>query len=109
MPNGRDVLYCKKSEEKVLYKDIIVDDMAEQDAKLKKGDEGYEQKVQRDEIRKAMKNGEGFEPLLQECYVLTGGKSVRVAGDVVAAVGVDSKQTYVAGYKTKELHPCIFL
>ena len=60
MPNGRDVLYCKKSEEKVLYKDIIVDDMAEQDAKLKKGDEGYEQKVQRDEIRKAMKNGEGF-------------------------------------------------
>ena len=101
MPNGRDVLYCKKSEEKVLYKDIIVDDMAEQDAKLKKGDEGYEQKVQRDEIRKAMKNGEGFEPLLQECYVLTGGKSVRVAGDVVAAVGVDSKQTYVAGYKTK--------
>ena len=33
MPNGRDVLYCKKSEEKVLYKDIIVDDMAEQDAK----------------------------------------------------------------------------
>ena len=66
MPNGRDVLYCKKSEEKVLYKDIIVDDMAEQDAKLKKGDEGYEQKVQRDEIRKAMKNGEGFEPLLQK-------------------------------------------
>lgn len=105
MPNGRDVLYCKKSEEKVLYKDIIVDDMAEQDAKLKKGDEGYEQKVQRDEIRKAMKNGEGFEPLLQECYVLTGGKSVRVAGDVVAAVGVDSKQTYVAGYKTKEFTP----
>ena len=96
---------CKKSEEKVLYKDIIVDDMAEQDAKLKKGDEGYEQKVQRDEIRKAMKNGEGFEPLLQECYVLTGGKSVRVAGDVVAAVGVDSKQTYVAGYKTKEFTP----
>ena len=32
MPTGRDVLYCKKSEEKVLYKDIIVDDMAEQDA-----------------------------------------------------------------------------
>lgn len=105
MPNGRDVLYCKKSDAEVLYKDIIVDDMAEQDAKLKKGDEGYEQKLQRDEIRKAMKNGEGFEPLLQECYVLTGGKSVRVAGDVVAAVGVDSEQTYVAGYKTKEFTP----
>ena len=34
-----------KERRKVLYKDIIVDDMAEQDAKLKKGDEGYEQKV----------------------------------------------------------------
>lgn len=105
MPNGRDVLYCKKSDEKVLYKDIIVDDMAEQDAKVKKGDEGYEQKVQRDEIRKAMENDEGFAPLLQECYVLTGGKSVLVTGDVVAAVGVNSDRSYVTGYRTKEFTP----
>ena len=105
MPNGRDVLYCKKSDEEVLYKDIIVDDMAEQDAKLKKGDEGYDQKVQRDEIRKAMKNGEGFEPLLQECYVLTGGKSVLVTGNAVAAVGVSGEQSYVTGYRAKEFTP----
>ena len=105
MPNGRDVLYCKKSDEEVLYKDIIVDDMAEQDAKLKKGDEGYDQKVQRDEIRKAMKNGEGFEPLLQECYVLIGGKSVLVTGNAVAAVGVSGEQSYVTGYRAKEFTP----
>lgn len=105
LPNGRDVLYCKKSDQEVLYKDIIVDDMAETDAALKKGDEGYEQKVQRDEIRKAMKNGEGIAPLLQECYVLTGGKSVLVAEDVVAAVGVEGERAYVAGYKAKEFTP----
>ncbi len=105
MPNGRDVLYCKKSDKEVLYKDIIVDDMAEQDAKLKKGDEGYDQKVQRDEIRKAMENGEGFEPLLQECYVLTGGKSVLVTDNAIAAVGVNSDQSYVTGYRAKEFTP----
>ena len=105
MPNGRDVLYCKKSDEEVLYKDIIVDDMEEQDAKVKKGDEGYDRKVQRDEIRKAMKNDEGFEPILQECYVLTGGKSILVADNAVAAVGVNSDQSYVAGYRTKEFTP----
>ena len=105
MPNGRDVLYCKKSDKEVLYKDIIVDDMAEQDAKVKKGDEGYDQKVQRDEIRKAMENGEGFEPLLQECYVLTGGKSVLVTDNAIAAVGVNSDQSYVTGYRAKEFTP----
>ena len=105
MPNGRDVLYCKKSDKEVLYKDIIVDDMAEQDAKVKKGDEGYDEKVQRDEIRKAMENGEGFEPLLQECYVLTGGKSVLVTDNAIAAVGVNSDQSYVTGYRAKEFTP----
>ena len=105
LPNGRDVLYCKKSDKKVLYKDIIVDDMAEQDAALKKGDAGYDKKLERDEIRKAMKNGEGVTPLLQECYMLTGGKSVLVAEDVVAAIGVEGDRAYVTGYKAKEFTP----
>lgn len=105
LPNGRDVLYCKTADEPVLYKDIIVDDMAESDAEIKEGDEGYEQKQQRDAIREAMENGEGFEPLLQECYILTGGKSVLVEENVVAAVGVDSDKPYVVGYRAKEFNP----
>lgn len=117
--NGAFVLYrrdAKNADAKAAQIDTdVYDYMASKDGKvvayLKKSGETYAlcvydgKQVQRDEIRKAMKNGEGFEPLLQECYVLTGGKSVRVAGDVVAAVGVDSKQTYVAGYKTKEFTP----
>ena len=105
LSNGRDVLYCKKSDQKVLYKDIIVDDMAEQDAALRKGEKGYEQKLERDEIRKAMQNEEGITPLLQECYVLTGGKRVLVAEDVVAAIGVTNPRAYVTGYKAKAFTP----
>ncbi|MGN0136297.1 hypothetical protein [Anaerotignum sp.] len=106
MPNGKDLLYCKAPKESVLYSDIIVDDMAESDAALTEADgEAYEKKLQRDTIREAIANGEGFEPLLQECYVLTGGKSVLVANDVVSAIAVENDRPYVIGYKAKEFTP----
>lgn len=106
MPNGKDVLYCKTPDEPVLYRDIIVDDMAESDAALTEADgEAYEKKLQRDAIREAADNGEGFAPLLQECYVLTGGKSVLVADNVISAVGVEHDRPYVIGYKAKEFTP----
>lgn len=105
LPNGRDVLYCKKGDEMVLYKDIIVDDMAEIDAAMTEDDANYDQKLERDQIREAMENGEGFEPLLQECYLLTGGKSVLVTENAVAAVGVEGDGSYVAGYRAKEFNP----
>lgn len=106
MPNGKDVLYCKTPDEPVLYRDIIVDDMAESDAALTEADgEAYEKKLQRDAIREAAANGEGFAPLLQECYVLTGGKSVLVADNVISAVGVEHDRPYVIGYKAKEFTP----
>ncbi|MGN1230501.1 MAG: TolB family protein, partial [Anaerotignum sp.] len=106
LPNGRDLLYCKASDELVLYSDIIVDDMAESDAALTEADgEAYEKKQQRDIIREAVANGEGFVPLLQECYVLTGGKSVLVAENVVSAVGVEHDRPYIVGYKAKEFTP----
>lgn len=106
LPNGKDLLYCKASDELVLYSDIIVDDMAESDATLTEADgEAYEKKLQRDAIREAAANGEGFAPLLQECYVLTGGKSVLVAENVVSAVGVEHDRPYIVGYKAKEFTP----
>lgn len=106
MPNGKDVLYCKTPDEPVLYSDIIVDDMAESDAALTEADgEAYEKKLQRDVIREAVANGEGFAPLLQECYVLTGGKSVLVADNVVSAIGVEHDRPYVIGYRAKEFTP----
>lgn len=106
MPNGKDLLYCKASDELILYSDIIVDDMAESDAALTEADgEAYEKKQQRDVIREAVANGEGFEPLLQECYVLTGGKRVLVADSVVSAIAVDHDRPYVVGYKAKEFTP----
>lgn len=106
MPNGRDVLYCKTPTEKILYEDIIIDDMAEADAELTEADgEAYEKKKQRDAIREAIAKGEDFEPLLQECYVLTGGKSVKVANDVVSAIAVEHDRPYVIGYKAKEFTP----
>lgn len=106
MPNGKDLLYCKTPTEQVLYKDIVVDDMAEADAALTEADgEAYEKKLQRDVIRKAMENGEGFAPLLQECYMLIDGKSVLVSKDVVSTMGVDSEQPYAAGYRAKEFTP----
>ena len=90
MPNGSDVLYCKTPDSPILYSDIIVDDMAEADAELTEADgEAYEKKLQRDAIREAVANGEGFEPLLQECYVLTGGRSVLVADGVNHVWGED--------------------
>lgn len=106
MPNGEDVLYCKTPEAPVLYSDIIVDDMAEADAALTEADgEAYEKKLQRDEIRKAIADGEGFEPLLQECYVLTEGRSVLIADDVISAISVEHDNPYVTGYKAKEFTP----
>ncbi len=102
MPNGRDLLYSCVSAEQIPYADLIEDDMTEADAALQEGDEGYEAKALRDEIREAMANGEGMEPLLQECYVMTGGKSVKVADNVISAVSVDCERAYAAGYRMEE-------
>lgn len=98
MPNGRDLLYCVSPEEKIPYGDIVVDDLAEADAALAEGDEGYEAKLLRDEIRAAMEKGEGIAPILQEAYVYTGGKSLLVAEDVVSVMGVENDAPFVAGY-----------
>lgn len=106
MPNGKDLLYCKTPTEQVLYRDIVVDDMAEADAALTEADgEAYEKKLQRDVIREAMENGEGFAPLLQECYILSDGKSALVSKDVVSTIGVDSDKPYAVGYRAKTFTP----
>lgn len=102
MPNGRDLLYSCVSAEQIPYAALITDDMAQSDAALKEGDEGYEAKVLRDEIREAMTSGEGIAPLLQDCYVLTGGRTVKVADNVISAVSVDSERPYAAGYRMEE-------
>lgn len=103
MPNGRDLLYGKTPDDVIPYADIIEDDMAEADALLKEGDEGYEEKAQRDEIREAMKNGEGIQPILQEYYVVMNGKSVKVADNVISAIAADSETSFVTGYRAKEM------
>ena len=105
LPNGRDLLYCKKSDKQVLYRDIIIDDMAEADAAMQADDENYKKKQERDTIREAMEKGEGFEPLLLECYMLTGGKSVLVTENTVAAVQVNEDKPYAVGYRAKEFTP----
>lgn len=103
MPNGRDLLYGKTPDDVIPYADIIEDDMAEADALLQEGDEGYEEKVQREEIREAMKNGEGIQPILQEYYVVMNGKSVKVADNVISAIAADSETSFVTGYRAKEM------
>lgn len=105
MPNGRDLLYGVKPTELIPYSELIVDDMAEIDAAMKETDENYEQKLMRDEIREAAKNGEGMEPLLQKYYVLTNGKARLLADNVVTAIAVDSEKTFITGYKAKDFEP----
>lgn len=105
MPNGRDLLYGVTPTEVIPYSEILLDDMAEADAAMKKGDANYDQKLMRDEIRKAMKNGDGIQPLLQEYYLLTGGKATLVADDVISAISADSKKNFITGFKAKEFNP----
>ncbi len=106
MPNGKDLLYGVKSAEKVLYQDIIVDDMAEIDAAMKETDENYELKLQRDAIREAAANGEGIDPLMLEYYLLSGGEARLVVDNVVSAVAVaDSEKNFVTGYKARDFQP----
>lgn len=99
MPNGRDLLYSCVSAEKIPYAELIEDDMAEQDAVLQEGQESYEAKVMRDEIREAMASGEGIDPILQDCYVLTGGRTVKVADHVISAIPAQGERSFVTGYR----------
>ncbi len=107
MPNGRDLLYCAMPAENVPYSEIIVDDMAEADAALTEADgEAYEAKLQRDEIREAMANGEGIDPLLLDCYILINGEYIeKVAENVVSAMAVDHEMPFVTGYQAKAIEP----
>ena len=105
MPNGRDLLYGITPADIIPYTELLVDDMAEIDAAKAEGEEGYELKLMRDEIRAAMEAGEGIQPILQEYYVLSGGKATLAADDVVSAVAADSKKPFVTGYKAKEFAP----
>lgn len=107
MPNDRDLLYCKAPKEQVLYRDIVTDDMAESDAALQEGEEGYEAKLQRDEIRAAMEADEGFAPILQEAYVYTGGRSVRVAENVISVAAVEQDMPFVTGYQINGFEPLL--
>ncbi len=105
MPNGRDLLYGVKPTEPIPYSELLVDDMAEIDAAMKETDENYDQKLMRNEIRKAMENGEGLVPMLQQYYVLANGKATLVADNVVSAIAVDSEKTFITGYKAKDFQP----
>ena len=105
MPNGRDLLYGMIPAEVIPYSVLIEDDMAEADAALKEGDEGYEEKLQRDKIREAMENGEGLQPMLMEYYLLSNGKTTLMAENVISAVAVDHRQNYITGYKAIETKP----
>ncbi len=105
LPNGRDLLYSQKSEEKVLYRDVIQDDLAETDAAMTETDADYEKKLERDKIREAMERGEGFDPILQKCYLLTGGKRVLLTEQAIVALGITEDNAYVAGYQGTATDP----
>lgn len=113
MPNGRDLLYCRTSEEKVLYSDLIEDDMAEADAALPTEPTEAEiaenpalaEKLERDKIRQAMRAGEGFDPVLLECYILTNGKTTKAAENVISAVAVANDLPFVTGYQAVQPLP----
>ncbi|MBR6543667.1 MAG: hypothetical protein IKT73_10760, partial [Anaerotignum sp.] len=106
MPNGEDLLYGVKPTEIIPYSELLEDDMAEIDANMKEDDPSYPQKLMRDELREAMASGEGLEPLLQEFYILSGGKATLVAENVVSAVAVaGNDRNFVTGYKAKEFQP----
>ena len=106
MPNGRDLLYGVKPTEVIPYSELLEDDMAEIDAAMKEDDPNYEQKLMRDELREAMASGEGLEPLMQQFYILSNGKSTLVADHVVSAIAVkDSDKNFVTGYQAKEFQP----
>lgn len=103
MPNGKDVLLMGESAEDVKYANLITDDMAEKDATIKEGDEGYEGKKTRDKIRAMMENGEGISPILQVAYIYSNGKLTEVATDVISAVAVKHDRPYAVCYQAKEV------
>lgn len=113
MPNGRDLLYCRTAEGKVLYKDLIEDDMAEADAALPAEATEAEiaknpelaDKLERDKIRQAMQDGEGFAPVLMDCYILTNGQTVKAAENVISAVAVANDRPFVTGYQVEQPLP----
>ncbi|MBQ5709498.1 MAG: hypothetical protein IIV62_06005, partial [Anaerotignum sp.] len=106
MPNGSDLLYGVKPTEKIPYSALLEDDMAEIDAAMKEDDPNYEQKLMRDELRAAMESGEGLEPLMQQYYILSNGKSTLVADNVVSAIAVQGNdKNFVTGYQAKEFQP----
>ena len=106
MPNGRDLLYGVKPTEIIPYSELLEDDMAEIDAKMTKDDPNYDQKLMRDELRAAMKSDKGLEPLLQEYYILSNGKTKLVADNVVSAIAVkDSEKNFITGYQAKPFQP----
>ena len=106
MPNGRDLLYGVKPTGTIPYSELLEDDMAEIDAKMTKDDPNYEQKLMRDELRAAMKSDKGLEPLLQEYYILSNGKTKLVADHVVSAIAVkDSEKNFITGYQAKPFQP----
>ena len=106
MPNGSDLLYGVKPTEKIPYSELLEDDMAEIDAAMKEDDPNYEQKLMRDELRAAMESGEGLEPLMQQYYILSNGKSTLVADNVVSAIAVQGNdKNFVTGYQAKEFQP----
>ena len=106
MPNGKDLLYGVKPTEIIPYSELLEDDMAEIDAKMTEDDPNYDQKLMRDELRAAMKSGEGLEPLLQEYYILSNGKTKLVAENVVSAIAVqNSDKNFITGYQAKPFQP----
>ncbi len=100
MPNGTDVLLMTKTDGKVLYTDLVEDDLAESDAKLTEADgEAYQAKQARDTIREAMQNQEGIAPLLQTAWVYQNHKLTEVATDLISASSVKNDAPFVVCYQ----------
>lgn len=100
MPNGTDVLLMTKTDDKVLYTDLVEDDLAESDANLTEADgEAYQAKQARDTIREAVKNQEGIAPLLQTAWVYHDHKLTEVATDLISATSVKNDAPFVVCYQ----------
>lgn len=100
MENGKDVLLMAQDlKKKIPYAQLIEDDMVQEDAELTetKG-EKYKAKKARDEIREAMQKGEGIASILQDCYILSGGKLVLVSENALSTVSVPNNRPYAMYY-----------
>lgn len=101
LANGTDMIYCSMDTGVIPYADFITDDITDLEGL------SPEKQASVAEIRAAMAEGKGIEPLLQDCYIVTSNGATNIGRQLISVAPIGKDGSHYVGFGVKTPPPML--